>query len=332
MLWPQGTLAVGTKLPTAKAEEMKDGSRDGPTSLTDAAGPSVGWARTRPGTTVWNNPGVRIERTRSWNQTSVVVMRQGPSEGFWRSDQPRVCLPLINVERLTNQIEGGQVREVKIATPHHLFFCPPRASVRAVHTGPEAPWVQIAQATETYRDLALEISSPISVGDFEPLVAVDDPQTALLVQSIVNEIDGGVLDELLVNALNTALAVRVARRFRGPAMRLPSAGRLSRERLKRVLDYIEAHLASPLSLGQLAAVACLSPYHFGRCFRRSMGVGPYRYVLKRRIQRARHLLLHSDMPLTGIAEAVGFDSQSSLTARFSREVGVSPGRLRRERA
>jgi len=314
------------------AEEIKGGTKEGPASLTDAARPSVGWAQTRSGTTVWNNPGVQIERARSWARTSVVVMRQAPSEGYWRSDQPRVWLPLTNVGRLTNQIEGGQVQEVKSATPHHLFFCPPRASVRALHTGPESPWVQIAQATETYRDLESEVSSPISLGAFEPLVAVDDPQTALLVQSIVNEIEGGVLDDLLVNALDTALAVRVARRFHGPAMRLRPAGQLSRERLKRVLDYIEAHLASALSLSELAAVACLSSYHFGRCFSRSMGVGPYRYVMKRRIERGRHLVLHSDMPLINIAGAVGFDSQSSFTARFSREFGVSPGHLRRKRA
>lgn len=313
-------------------EEIKSGTKDGPASLTDAGCRSIGWAQTRSGTTVWNNPGVQIERARSWARTSVVVMRQAPSEGYWRSDQPRVCLPLTNVGRLTNQIEGGQVQEVKSATPHHLFFCPPRASVRALHTGPESPWVQIAQATETYRDLALEISSPISVGEFEPLVGVDDPQMALLVESIVNEIDGGVLDDLLVDALNTALAVRIARRFHGPAMRLAPPGRLSRERLKRVLDYIEAHLASSLSLGELAAVACLSPYHFGRCFSRSMGVGPYRYVVKRRIERARNLVLHSEMPFTSVALAVGFDSQSSFTVRFSREVGVSPGRLRRKGA
>jgi AraC family transcriptional regulator len=163
-------------------------------------------------------------------------------------------------------------------------------------------------------------------------VGVDDQQTALLVHSIVSEIDGGVLDNLLVNALNTALAVRVARRFHGPMIRLAPAGQLSRDRLKRVRDYIEAHLASPLSLDELASIACLSPYHFARCFRRSMGVGPYRYVVKRRIDRARHLVLHSNMPLTDIAEAVGFDSQSSFTTRFSQEVGISPGHLRREGA
>ncbi len=307
---------------------MADGSA--PISL--PTGRSDGWASARPGATVWNNPGIRIEKSRSWHRTSAVVMRQAPSEGYWRSDHYRVCLPLTDVGQLTNQIEGGQVREVKMATPHHLFFCPLGASVRAVHTGPESRWAQIAQAPETYRDLASEISAPISIGDFEPLVAVDDPQVALLVQTIVNEIGGGILDDLLVNALNTALAVKVARHFRGPAIRPLPAGRLSGERLRRILDYIEAHLGSALSLNDLAAITCLSPYHFSRCFKQSIGVGPHRYVMGRRIERARRLLLQSDMTLTDIAAAVGFDSQSSFTARFGREVGVSPGQLRRERA
>jgi len=63
-----------------------------------------------------------------------------------------------------------------------------------------------------------------------------------------------------------------------------------------------------------------------------MGVGPYRYVVVRRIERARRLLTQTEMPLADIAAAVGFDSQSSFTARFRREAGVSPGRLRKQMA
>jgi AraC family transcriptional regulator len=105
---------------------------------------------------------------------------------------------------------------------------------------------------------------------------------------------------------------------------------LSRERLRRVTDYIEAHLAEPLSLTEIAEIACLSPFHFSRSFKRSAGVGLHEYVIRRRIERAKQLMLYSDLSLVQIAGAVGFDSQSSFTARFRREVGLSPGRFRKE--
>jgi AraC family transcriptional regulator len=106
---------------------------------------------------------------------------------------------------------------------------------------------------------------------------------------------------------------------------------LSRERLRRVTDYIEAHLAESLSLTEIGEIACLSPFHFSRSFKRSMGLGLHDYVVRRRVERAKQLLLYSDLSLAQIAGAVGFDSQSSFTARFRREVGLSPGRFRKER-
>jgi AraC family transcriptional regulator len=102
---------------------------------------------------------------------------------------------------------------------------------------------------------------------------------------------------------------------------------LSRERLRRVTEYIEAHLAEPLSLTKIGEIACLSPFHFSRSFKRSAGVGLHEYVVRR---RAKQLILYSDLSLAQIAGAVGFDSQSSFTARFRREVGLSPGRFRKE--
>jgi AraC family transcriptional regulator len=95
--------------------------------------------------------------------------------------------------------------------------------------------------------------------------------------TLANEIDGGFVDGILADALNTALAVQVTRRFVDPSVLIlePSSG-LTRERLKRVQDYIEAHLDDRLTLTDLAGVACLSPDHFSRSFKQAVGVGPQR--------------------------------------------------------
>jgi AraC family transcriptional regulator len=83
--------------------------------------------------------------------------------------------------------------------------------------------------------------------------------------------EGGFLDRLPVDALNTALAARIVRRFVDPPKIIlePSNG-LSRDRLQRVCDYIEAHLDDRLTLAELAGVACLSPFHFSRSFKQGL--------------------------------------------------------------
>jgi Bacterial regulatory helix-turn-helix proteins, AraC family len=90
--------------------------------------------------------------------------------------------------------------------------------------------------------------------------------------TIANEMKDGFLDRILVDALNTALAARIVRRFVDQsAIALTPSNGLSRDRLNRVQDYIAAHLDDRLSLTELAGVACLSPYHFSRSFKQATG-------------------------------------------------------------
>lgn len=107
----------------------------------------------------------------------------------------------------------------------------------------------------------------------------------------------------------------------------PSNG-LSRGRLMRVRDYIEIHLDDRLTLTDLAGVACLSTYHFSRSFKLAVGVGPQRYVMQRRVERAKILMRRTRQPLASIALEVGFTDQSHLTQVFHRATGMTPGRFR----
>jgi AraC family transcriptional regulator len=75
-------------------------------------------------------------------------------------------------------------------------------------------------------------------------------------------------------------------------------------------------------------VACLSPYHFSRSFKQAIGVGPQRYVVQRRLERAKTLMRRTNQPLAEIAQQVGFADQSHLTSIFRRETGLTPGRYR----
>jgi AraC family transcriptional regulator len=97
---------------------------------------------------------------------------------------------------------------------------------------------------------------------------------------------------------------------------------------RRVIEIIEARLDLPLSLGQLAAEAALSEFHFARMFRTSMGCSPHAWIARRRLVRARELLAGGSLGLEAIAAACGFASASHLIQRFRAAFGVTPAQYR----
>ena len=114
-----------------------------------------------------------------------------------------------------------------------------------------------------------------------------------------------------------------------PARRAHLRGGLSPAALRRVQLFVEANLARPIHLRDLAARAALSPYHFARAFRTSAGMTPRAYVEHRRIEQAKRLLKESKQSLADVAMEVGFGTQSRLTATFKRKTGFTPGEYRR---
>jgi len=156
----------------------------------------------------------------------------------------------------------------------------------------------------------------------EPAVTFPDPLLGQLVRTLVEELRGGITDRLLADSLKAALAMRVAQRFGSEQpQRQPD---LPRPRLRRVLDYIDAHLDQDLTLAELAGIACLSPCHFSRSFKEAVGVGPQRYTVQRRVEQAEAMLQRGDESLADVAAAVGFADQSHFTAAFRRQTGTTP--------
>jgi len=107
-------------------------------------------------------------------------------------------------------------------------------------------------------------------------------------------------------------------------------GGLAAWQVKRAREYIEDNLASKMALRDMADSVALSPSHFCRAFKQSLGSSPMAYVAARRVERAKHMMTSTAERLTEIALACGFADQSHLTRSFSRIVGISPWRWRRE--
>jgi len=136
---------------------------------------------------------------------------------------------------------------------------------------------------------------------------------------------------LFVDHAMLCLLARLARLSAGPAHAGGAAG-LPAPLLRRVIDHIEANLSANVTIAELSAIAGLSPAHFARRFRRTVGQPPYRFVLERRLERAKDLLSSQEASVAQIAAATGFSSQSHLSDKFKRQFGTTPAAFVKERA
>jgi AraC family transcriptional regulator len=139
----------------------------------------------------------------------------------------------------------------------------------------------------------------------------------------------GIGGNLLVDSLKTALAIHLLRKYCTTLPKLSSyANGLSAAQLRLVTDYINAHLDWDLKLTELSTIAQISPYHFLRLFKNSLGVTPHQYILQQRIDRAKYLLKSSSLDISEIALRVGFCDSSHLTRCFKSILGKTPSQWR----
>jgi AraC family transcriptional regulator len=107
------------------------------------------------------------------------------------------------------------------------------------------------------------------------------------------------------------------------ALNRRARGTLGKDVLKRLRDYVVAHLDEPIEVATLATIAGRSPFHFSRVFSRSVGMTPHRYVVRLRLQRAVELVRDGRSGLAEIAARTGFADQSHLSRWVRRVHGVS---------
>ena len=103
---------------------------------------------------------------------------------------------------------------------------------------------------------------------------------------------------------------------------------VDRRRAVEAALWIDEHSADQVRLGEVAAEAGLSAFHFLRLFAAVLGVTPHQYLVRSRLRRAARLLADDDRPIIDIAYAVGFSDVSNFTRTFHRAAGVSPRRFR----
>lgn len=108
----------------------------------------------------------------------------------------------------------------------------------------------------------------------------------------------------------------------------PADAAANLEAVKRAISYIDSHLADKLDVDAIAHAADLSPFYFSRVFKSAYQMSVHKFVLERRLEKARQLLLESDLPISSVALETGFSSQSHLTTTFGQRFGVPPAQFR----
>jgi AraC family transcriptional regulator len=159
--------------------------------------------------------------------------------------------------------------------------------------------------------------------------AVQSPQMAHLMLTLQDEADshnaGGLAT---VEAVTTALGHLLVRHAGIEQPRpVRSRGGLSGAAKRRVLELIDAELDARLTIEMLARAIGLSPAHFARAFKETMGRAPHQYLLTLRLARARRLLETTQATLSDIAQQSGFADQAHFTRLFKRAFGATPGAL-----
>jgi AraC-like DNA-binding protein len=159
------------------------------------------------------------------------------------------------------------------------------------------------------------------------------PSVMLARSLLFRRLARGDVDPLEAEELSIGLlvcALRAARK--GTTGRSRAVPRNSGHRWRQVERVKEAISTCPerkWTLGDLADLACVSPFHLAHVFREEVGASVYRYVLRSRLARALGAVLDSDTDLTAVAMETGFASHSHFTARFRELFGLTPTDLRR---
>jgi AraC-like DNA-binding protein len=136
-------------------------------------------------------------------------------------------------------------------------------------------------------------------------------------------------EPLLWQSLAQVLLWRLMLLTAGNSRSTEARGGLAQWQARRTTEYLADNLARRVTLEELAEVARLSPFHFARAFSKTIGMPPYRYLRKLRIDRACELLANSPMRISDVALAVGYDSPQALARVFTRVHGVAPSQWRK---
>jgi AraC family transcriptional regulator len=238
---------------------------------------------------------------------------------------------------LTLFLEPGSVMHAAGGSAPSAIAVPAQAVVFSLRGQPETvQWMKPTHVLGVQIDdrvLADAAQNLFEAQNFEllPSSGVHDARLSSLLNAIYVEQAGGYASgRLFVDGIEQALAALLVSHHGTRKLQFQAAaGGLPASRARRLVEYIEAHLDGSLTLKELADCAAYSPSHFSRLFRETFHMGPHRFVLNLRIERAKALLTRRDHSILEVALLCGFQTQQHFARIFRQLVGITPGEYRR---
>ena len=166
--------------------------------------------------------------------------------------------------------------------------------------------------------------------DFIPAFATPNPVLHEITAALTSA--PGIKDpaaNLFVESLFNAAAARILQNYAEVRYPLSGPARLTDYQVRAAIDYIQDHLQDSLCLASISRAAGLSEFHFARLFKAATGVTPFQFVTQVRIARAKELLRKTRLPISEIADRVGYQKPSHFSDRFRAVSGCGPDAYRK---
>jgi AraC family transcriptional regulator len=271
---------------------------------------------------------LKASEWRGVRAVAIKLSSRQPTE-FNLTEKSHLLVALEHVRRYAGEtLVEGLPKSTRRDLTHKLTFIP----AGCAFSGWMKP-LESLQATLFYIDpslMTVDAGRGLAASELRPRLFFDDEgiwQTALKLKTQIGSTDAG--DRLYAEALSAVLAHEIIRlEDRVPAL-MPMRGGLAAWQQRRIVEFIEQHIAEDFPLATLASLAQLSTYHFARAFKRSFGIPPHRYHTNRRIERARTLLANPRTSVAEVALELGFSGASAFAATFRRTTGQTPTDYRR---
>ena len=265
----------------------------------------------------------------SWSWFSAEIVRVQPTELEYRVKGEAAYLALHDFVRSDGEttINGGS-RSTLTDLRDKLTFVPVGSSaegwncfkgrvssVFAVHLAP--------LSSDQYAN---------DISNIPPSLYFENNHLKATLQKIQSVLDGSGIDDRAYAETLGLLLLWELKHAADPqfAQMKPIRGGLTALQLRRIKDFVDAHISKEIGISELASLVGLSQFHFIRAFKHSVGLSPYQYVLSERISVAKVLLSKRDLSIADVALAVGFSDASQLNRVFRKLIGVTPTVYRRE--
>lgn len=271
-------------------------------------------------------PTLTIGRGRTWGPLTATELHATPGRypGTVMSEH-RLIFYLTPGVPTDCACEGTAVR--RIQSPFDFDIVPAHASGFWEDQAP-CDMVSVRLAPKLLTATAEALALPMDRVDLAPKLGARDPMIEHVVRALAAEIAAPApAGRIYADSLATALTTRLLQGFGA----MGAAGRqtLSKPQVRRIVEFVEENLDGELSLDLLSEVAGISIPHLTTLFRRTMGQSVHAYVMERRVERARALLLQRRMSIAQVALETGFAHQSHMARWMRRILGVTPSEVLR---